>query len=147
MSEQQRYRIGQVARQAGVSVETVRYYERRGLLQPPRRSASGYREYAPQVLRQLTFITRAKTLGFSLDEIGELLQLQITPDADRGQVKQVVLEKLALVERRLSELQQLKQTLQQLSASCDGQGGVEACPILAFLQQEEAGCGCSPEKR
>ncbi|MEH6470718.1 MAG: heavy metal-responsive transcriptional regulator [Halopseudomonas sp.] len=131
-------RIGQVAKSSGLSVETVRYYEQRGLLHPPHRSPSGYREYSPRVLQQLGFIGRAKTLGFSLAEIGELLQLQITPQADRGQVKQVVLEKLELVEQRIAELQRLKTELLQLSSSCDGHGAVESCPIMTFLQQGDA---------
>lgn len=130
-----RLKIGQVAAQAKVSVETVRYYEQRGLLQPPHRSQSGYREYSPQVLEQLAFIARAKALGFSLTEITELLQLQVTPQADRGQVKQVVLEKLQLVTQKLEQLQQLKTALEGLSHSCDGHGSVDSCPIISFLRQ------------
>ncbi|WP_421868581.1 heavy metal-responsive transcriptional regulator [Motiliproteus sp.] len=136
-------RIGQVAQQSGVSVETVRYYEQRGLLKSPRRSPSGYREYDAAVLQQLAFINRAKALGFSLEQIGELLQLQFSPDADRSQVKQVVLEKLQMVEQRILELERLRNALQGLSASCDGQGGVDDCPIMTFLQQGDA-AGCCP---
>ena len=128
-------KIGQVAKRAGVSVETLRYYEQRGLLASPRRTPAGYREYPEQVLQQLTFISRAKDLGFSLSEIGELLQLQLNPEADRAEVKQLVVEKLVLIEQRLAELQQLRLALQRLSSSCDGQGGVDQCPIMAFLQQ------------
>ncbi|RDE18209.1 heavy metal-responsive transcriptional regulator [Motiliproteus coralliicola] len=136
-------RIGQVAQHSGVSVETVRYYEQRGLLQQPRRSPSGYREYDVAVLQQLAFISRAKALGFSLEQIGELLQLQLSPEADRSQVKRVVLEKLQLIEERIHELQRLRSALQGLSASCDGQGGVDDCPIMTFLKQGDVDA-CQP---
>ncbi len=138
-------KIGQVAALANLSVESIRYYEQRGLLQAPRRSQSGYREYSHRVLERLAFIARAKVLGFSLTEIGELLQLQISPDADRGQVKQVVVEKLELVEQKLQQLQQLKGALQKLACSCDGHGSVDDCPIITFLQQGDAAALCGEQ--
>ncbi|MEH6652136.1 MAG: heavy metal-responsive transcriptional regulator [Motiliproteus sp.] len=134
-----RLKIGQVAAQAEISVETVRYYEKRGLLQSPHRSESDYREYSPQVLDTLALIARAKALGFSLTEVAELLQLQMTPEIDRSQVKQVVSEKLQLVTQKLEQLQQLKTALEGLSHSCDGHGSVDSCPIISFLKQGDEG--------
>lgn len=133
-------KIGEVAHRSGMTVETIRYYEQRGLLDTPHRSAAGYRLYGPVVIDRLAFITRAKGLGFSLQEIRELLELQLQPGADRGAVKGLVMEKLALVDAKIAELQQLRRVLDQLSGRCDGHGSVEACPIIHFLQQGENGC-------
>ena len=126
-------RIGQVASAAGVSVETIRYYEQRGVLPQPQRAASGYRQYDAEVVQWLAFISRAKALGFALDEIAELLA--ISPDDDRGAVKALVEEKVALIEGKIAELSGLKDTLHQLADCCSGVGPAAQCPILAFLQQ------------
>ncbi len=127
-------RIGSVARASGLSVETIRYYERRGLLKAPTRSLSGYREYPPQVVDRLAFIRRGKHLGFSLDEIKELLDLELSPQADSATVKGLVEEKVLVIEARIAELSRLKQTLAELSSRCDGQGSTDGCPILRFLK-------------
>ena len=128
-----RLRIGKVAQLSEVSVETVRYYERRGLVETPQRSSSGYREYGEEAVQRLAFIRRAKLLGFSLEEVRELLELQLSPDADSGRVKMVVEEKIHLVNGKIEELCRLKETLAELSSRCDGEGPVECCPILGFL--------------
>src|SRR5262245_14308151 len=93
--------IGQVARQGGVGVETVRFYERRGLLQEPSRKESGYRHYGDETVSRLRFIRRAKELGFSLKEIGELLTLRIDPDTDSGDVKRRAEAKIADIDARI----------------------------------------------
>jgi MerR family copper efflux transcriptional regulator len=125
--------IGAVARRAGVGIDTVRYYEREGLLPPPLRRASGYRDYGNDVVERLRFIRRAKDLGFTLDEIRELLAL--SSDRERGvrDVKVRAEAKLAAVEDRIRELQRVRRGLKQLITACPGHGPLEHCPILRAL--------------
>src|SRR6266852_4384126 len=96
--------IGQVARRAGVGVETVRFYEREGLLKEPPRRASGYRQYPEEVVKRIQFIKRAQELGFSLKEIIELLTLRVDPATSSGEVKQRAEAKLADIQRKVEEL-------------------------------------------
>lgn len=130
-------RIGALAREAGVGVDTIRYYEREGLLPEPRRRASGYRDYDAGAVTQLRFIRRAKTLGFSLDDIRELLALS----ADRGQgvagVKARAEARLADVEHRIRELRRVQRGLKQLIDACPGHGELAQCPILKALSGKE----------
>lgn len=132
----QHFTIGTVARRAGVGIDTIRYYEREGLLPPPQRRASGYRDYDPGVVERLRFIRRAKDLGFTLDEIRELLVL--STDRERGvkSVKQRAETRLNEVEQRIRELQRVKRGLQQLIAACPGHGPLDHCPILRALGGE-----------
>lgn len=125
--------IGTVARQAGVGVDTIRYYEREGLLPEPQRRASGYRDYGPGVIERLRFIRRAKELGFTLEDIRELLALSI--DRGRGveSVKQRAEVRLVEVEQRIRELQRMKRGLRELIDVCPGHGSLERCPILRAL--------------
>ena len=125
--------IGAVARQAGVGIDTIRYYEREGLLPEPRRRASGYRDYGPGVIERLRFVRRAKDLGFTLEDIRELLAL--SGDHERGVkgVKQRAEARLDEVERRIRELQRMKRGLRQLIDACPGRGALEQCPILRAL--------------
>jgi Hg(II)-responsive transcriptional regulator len=129
--------IGQVARRAGVGVETVRFYEREGLLEEPPRRASGYRQYSEQVVTRLRFIKRAKLLGFSLKEISELLLLRVDAQTSCEVVKQRTEAKIAEVERKLLELQRVRQALLQVHSLCTGQGPTSACPMLDALDQQE----------
>lgn len=132
------FTIGAVARRAGVGIDTIRYYEREGLLPPPQRRASGYRDYGPDVVERLRFIRRAKDLGFTLEEIRELLAL--STDRERGvkTVKERAEARLAEVGQRIRELQRMKRGLQQLIDACPGHGALEHCPILRALGGEEA---------
>ncbi len=130
--------IGQVARKAGVGVETVRFYEREGLLEEPPRRASGYRQYSEQVVKQLHFIQRAKLLGFSLKEISELLRLRVDAQTSCDEVRQRTEAKLAEVERKLVELQRMRQALLQVASLCTGPGPTSACPMLEALDQQES---------
>src|SRR5690606_6813754 len=114
--------IGQLARQAGVPIDTVRYYERRGLLAPPARQPSGYRRYQADDLRRLRFIRRSKALGFTLEEIRELLRLSETRDADRSKVRALAEGRLADVEQRLRELAAVRDVLADLVSACSGHG-------------------------
>lgn len=128
-----RITIGAVARRAGVGVDTVRYYEREGLLPEPQRRASGYRDYGLDVVERLRFIRRAKDLGFTLEEIRELLAL--STDRERGvkTVKQRAEARLDEVEQRIRELRRMKRGLKQLIDACPGHGALEHCPILRAL--------------
>jgi MerR family copper efflux transcriptional regulator len=129
--------IGQVARRAGVGVETVRFYEREGLLEEPPRRASGYRQYSEQVVARLHFIKRAQQLGFSLKEISELLRLGVDAQTSYDEVKGRTEAKLAEVERKMVELQRMRQALLQVASQCRGPGPNSRCPMLdAFNQQE-----------
>lgn len=127
-------KIGQVAKLSGVSVETLRYYEQRGLIPTPNRLDSGYRIYPESILQRLHFIARSKDLGFSLQEIGELLTLQTDPEASSALVKQQVEDKISLVKGKISELQNLQSSLEQLSGLCCGEGAVSDCPIIDYLK-------------
>ena len=126
--------IGQLARQAGVPIDTVRHYERIGLLQPDSRLASGYRRYGAAEQKRLRFIRRAKALGFALDEIEGLLSLSASRNV--GQIRRAANERLADVERRIAELARVRDSLRQLIAACPGHGRAEDCPILNALSQE-----------
>ncbi len=129
--------IGQLARQAGVPIDTVRYYERRGLLSPPQRRPSGYRSYQDEDLTRLRFIRRGKALGFTLDEIRELLRLGAAQDADRSEVRALAARRLADVEQRLRELTAIRDTLSELVATCSGHGPVAGCPIIERVLESE----------
>ena len=130
--------IGAVARQAGIGIDTIRYYEREGLLPKPRRRASGYRDYDGGAVERLRFIRRAKDLGFTLEDIRELLAL--STDRERGvkSVRQRAEVRLAEVERRIRELQRVKRGLKQLIDACPGHGALEHCPILRALGGDQA---------
>lgn len=129
--------IGQLARAAGVAVDTVRYYERRGLLTEPQRRPSGYRVYHDEDLERLRFIRRGKALGFSLDEIRELLRLAHSGTADRSEVRALASRRLEDVERRLAELAAVRDTLRGLVEDCSGRGPVTGCPIVERVLQAE----------
>jgi MerR family copper efflux transcriptional regulator len=128
-------RISQLAEQAGVGIDTVRYYERAGLLPEPPRRPSGYREYPPQSLQRLRFIRRAKALGFSLEEIAGLLELS-DRRGDIDAVKRLAEQRLSEVEARLRELQGIRDGLRGLVRACPGHGATEHCPILQALSGE-----------
>lgn len=129
--------IGQVAHHAGVGIETIRFYEREGLLEEPPRRTSGYRQYPEQVIRRIHFIKRAQQLGFSLKEISELLALRVDGHTSCEEVKQRTKTKIDEVERKLVELQRMRQALLHVSALCTGQGPASTCPMLDALDQQE----------
>jgi MerR family copper efflux transcriptional regulator len=126
-----------VARRAGVGVETVRFYEREGLLEEPPRRASGYRQYSEQVVTRLRFIKRSQRLGFSLKEITELLQLRVDAQTSCEEVKLRTEAKLVEVEGKLVELQRMRHALLQVHSLCTGQGPTGRCPMLEALDQQE----------
>lgn len=128
---------GQLAEGAGVGIETVRYYERKGLLPPPARSPSGYRQFPAEAVDRIRFIRQAQNLGFSLKEIQELLSLRIDPKASCSEVRQRAQEKIGEIEQRLRGLQRMRKVLWRLIEACGGRGPTTACPILEALEAPE----------
>ncbi len=131
--------IGQVARRAGFGIETVRFYERNGLIDEPPRRASRYRQYPESVISRLQFIKRAKQLGFSLREIKELLALKVDPTTTCSDIRDRAEAKIADIEGKLRSLERMKEVLTGLTASCGGVGPASECPILEALELEERG--------
>lgn len=127
--------IGQVATRAGVGIETVRYYERRGLLQEPSRRASGYRAYTEDAIERLRFVRRAKDLGFTLEEIRELLDLRSAPDARRADIRKRARTKLTAIESKIHDLTAMRNSLESLIAVCHGDGSAKSCPIMLALDE------------
>ncbi len=128
--------IGQVASGAGVNVQTVRYYERRGLLPEAPRTSGGYRMYDPEAIARLRFIKRSQDLGFSLEEITELLELRVEHGAACATVEAKAKEKIAMVEEKIDELQRIKAVLDELSRACDLREPTSDCPILEALNED-----------
>ena len=128
--------IGHLAKQAVVNLETVRYYERRGLLPRPPRSASGYPLFPSDAARRLRFIRRAQELGFSLKEIRELLSLRVSRTTTSLDIRTRAEAKIADVEGKIRSLESMKKTLRKLTNVCDGCVPVAECPILESLDQE-----------
>jgi MerR family copper efflux transcriptional regulator len=122
--------IGRLAADAGVSVDTVRYYERARLLPKPTRTPSGYRTYPEQAVERLRFIRRAKELGFTLDEIRKLLALSDQRGTGVESIREIAALRLADVEARLAELSRLRDGLKQLVDACPGHGDPGDCPIV-----------------
>ena len=126
-------RIGELAQATRVHLETIRYYEREGLMLPPRRTTAGHRAYASVDLRRLLFIKRAQTLGFTLREIRELLALRVEPDQPCAEVVRQIEDKLEEVKAKIAHLRAIKMTLDRMKASCAGECTVTECPILESL--------------
>jgi len=128
--------ISRLARLGGVNLETVRYYEREGLLSRPPRTRSGYRIFPNDAARRLRFIKKAQQLGLSLTEIRELLTLRVKPGTKRDQIRARAEAKIADIERKIKALTAMKQSLAQLTTQCSGCGPVSECPILESLDHE-----------
>jgi len=129
------YSIGQLAKTTGIGVETIRYYERRGLMPDPPRTASGYRHYPRSAADRLRFIQRAKRLGFTLQEVATLMRLEA--GGNRADVKAIASNKLTEIECRIADLERMRITLQNLSDRCTGHGPVAGCPIIEALTGED----------
>ena len=128
-------KIGELAKRAEVPIDTVRYYEREGLIPPPVRRASGYREYLEADVDRLRFMRRAKALGFTLHEIRELLSLTAMSGDDMSALNAQTQAKLRDVEDRIHSLTRIREALQSLVAACPGHGSLDRCPILAALSE------------
>jgi len=128
--------IGKVAKSTGFGVETVRYYEREGLLGPAERTDANYRIYKPEDIDRLHFIKRAKDLGFTLKEIGELLALRHDPTMSKADVKRKTQEKITDIRSKIDDLGRILNALEQLNDQCDGHGPIGDCPILKALTKD-----------
>jgi MerR family mercuric resistance operon transcriptional regulator len=128
--------IGEVAARAGVRVETVRFYEREGLLSKAKRAANGYRSFPPDAIDRIRLIQRAKELGFSLEEIGDLLKLKANRGNRASSVRIKAQAKLADIDRKIETLQRMKEALLPLVHACHPDKPIDDCPILNALQQQ-----------
>ena len=131
-------RIGELSKQTGFQVETLRFYEKQGLLSPVSRSESGYREYNKASLRELQFIKQAKSVGFSLNEISELLTLQVERDQHScGDVKSIAEKKIIQIDSKIRELDMMRKALHKITdACCGGLEPATSCTILNALESE-----------
>jgi Hg(II)-responsive transcriptional regulator len=127
------FTIGQLAKQANVNLETIRFYERKGLLPEPPRNKSGHRQYSIKDLRRTEFIKRTQSLGFSLQEISDLLSLRVESGKTCGDVKLRVKAKLVDIEEKIETLQKMREVLLRLETNCPGKGPLNECPILETL--------------
>ncbi len=129
-------RIGELAELSQVNLQTIRYYEREGLLPRPPRLPSGYRVFSPDAVRRVRFIKRAQELGFSLKEIRELLSIRVDPRSDCSGVQKLAKAKLADIDQRIRTLQAMKRVLTRLATACPGRGPSTECPILESLEPD-----------
>jgi MerR family mercuric resistance operon transcriptional regulator len=134
---EERLTIGRLAQVGGVNLETVRYYEREGLLPKPPRTKSGYRMFPPDAARRLRFIKRAQELGFSLTEIRELLSLRTKAGVRHADVRARAQTKIVDIEQRIRTLERMKDALRLLTDRCEACAPSAACPILESLQDDE----------
>lgn len=126
--------IGKLAAAAGVNVETVRYYEQRGLIEQPPKPRAGYRRYSPELIDRIRFIKRAQELGFILGEIVELLALRVEPTTACNDVKDQAEIKIADITEKIKTLQRMKKTLTALVHACEKRASTTECPILEALK-------------
>lgn len=129
--------IGQVATEAGATVETLRYYEKFGLLEAPERTSSNYRYYPVKTISVVRFIKNAQELGFPLKDIKQLLTLDQSPTADTAEVKALGQTLLTEIDYRIASLQAMRSSLSKLVEQCPGQGPIKCCPILGALKCEQ----------
>jgi len=127
--------IGKLAKKAQVNTETIRYYERRGLISRPPRPLSGYRQYPDETFKRIDFIKRAKELGFSLKEIGDLLSLRVDPTTSCSDIKIRTETKIEAIEEKIKTLKKMKNALVDVSRACSGRGPISECPILEALEK------------
>ena len=125
--------IGAVAKKTGISIDTIRYYERNGLIDEPSRSSSGYRQYPSEALSQIKFIKRGKDLTFTLKEIKELMNLSRDPEASCVDFKDIATGKLDEIDANLLKLKRVKSNLKKLTVACPEKGAIENCPIRTSL--------------
>ena len=137
MAAEQRLMIGEVAARAGVNIQTLRYYERQGILPKPKRTSSGYRQYAQEAVRIVRFIKRAQDLGFTLAEIQEVLRLRQARPRPGGPVLAVTEEKIRDIDEKIRNLQAMRTALAKLADSCRCASSELECPILEALAGDE----------
>ena len=141
------HRIGELAAAAGVPTSTVRYYERRGLLPPDARSSARYRLYGEAAIERLRFIRLAQSTGFALDDIAALLDAREERAPMRSEVQTLLAGRLDAVQRRLSELREIEEALQQALSDCSGGTGASRCPVVRRLAESASGGSGEDSKR
>jgi MerR family copper efflux transcriptional regulator len=129
--------IGQLARVVGVNAQTIRFYERQRILPAPWRRASGYRQYSPEAVERVRFVLAAKEVGFTLDEISELLALRERRGASCAVARERAEARLASIDSRLSELRRMRRALARMISSCSGRRAVRDCAILGGIEAGE----------
>ncbi len=127
-------KIGELSKQSGVSIDTIRYYEQRGLIPEAMRTASGYRQYSTEDVSRLKFIVQSKELGFTLEETGQLLALR-TDDCNCAEVRAVAEAKAAEIDGRIRQLTRMRKILLALAEQCEESSGTDPCPILKSLEE------------
>lgn len=127
--------VGKLAKAAGINIETIRYYERRGLIAEPERSLSGYRHYPDSVLTRMRFIRHAKDMGFTLQEIKELLDLCVDPNSPCIEVKKRAESKIAEIEEKIEHLKNMKKSLSNIASQCSGGSAISDCTIVKTLEK------------
>jgi Hg(II)-responsive transcriptional regulator len=140
MKNEEALTIGVLAKKSDVGVETVRFYERKGLLPKPQKPTSGFKHYEPEDIKRIKFIKRAQDLGFTLREVKELLKLKVDKKATCGQVMKKTDEKMSEVDQKIKDLQRMKKSLKQIKDCCeDGTQTLTECPILECFETN-GGC-------
>ena len=122
--------IGRAAKLAGVGIETIRFYEREGIIAKPLRGESGYREFSPDIVTELRFIRRAQELGFTLKEISELLAIRVNPKQNCSPVKTKAEAKISEIRHKIRDLKRIEKVLQEVTRACDASKPIKECPIL-----------------
>lgn len=130
-------KISEAAKRAGVNVQTLPYYEGRGLIPEPRRTSANHRDYGEDTIERVRFIKRAQLLGFDLEKIGELLRLSDAPRAERARVRAVAEGRLNQLEQRLDEITRARDAIHALVVACRGRKRRPGCPILEALDGTE----------
>jgi len=126
---------GQLAKTSGVNPETIRYYEKLGLLPKPLRTESGYRLFSEEDIKRIKFIKRAKELGFTLKEIKELLQLRFETEGECSEVREIAEIKLKDVQKKIEDLEKIKSILEELINQCPSKGSILKCPIISSIEK------------
>ena len=129
--------IGKLAKNSEVSIDSIRFYERKGLLEEPQRTDSNYRLYSLNAEKRLQFIKKSQKLGFSLEEIHELLRLSHDSTASKADIKRITEDKIADIRDRIQNLSRILKALKKLDGCCDGRGPATECPILRSLAEPE----------
>jgi Hg(II)-responsive transcriptional regulator len=137
MQSANQFTIGRLAKQAGVGIDTVRFYERRGLLPQPQRTPSGYRLYSEDTINRIRFVRKAKRLGFTLDEIENLLKLQ-DQGGQKSEVKAITTLKLEQIDAKIADLSRMRTVLETLATECSGRGSISTCPIIEAIASDDA---------
>jgi len=140
--------IGKLSRRSDVSIDSIRFYERKGLLEEPQRTDSNYRIYSLNAAKRLRFIKKSQKLGFSLEEIQELLRLSHDSSASKADIKRITEDKIADIRTRIQDLNRMLQALERLDGCCDGNGPATECSILKSLAEPEEDdvCRCGDRR-